>query len=286
LPAARFYYDGSRVTDTGFTAQAAADAVSIMNELANLPAYSIWLISVVFFLLALAYSSVGLGGGSAYTASMVVLGFSSLAIPFISLTLNLLVTTIGSYHFIKNRHAKLTLILPFLLTSIPMAYLGGTLQLAQEVFQWILFVSLLFAVIRIYFWRNTSLQLGLSTRAKLMLSLIVGSILGLIAGIVGIGGGIYLVPLILVLGLGSAHQAAACGAIFIWMNSLAGLTARLQYNYIDLTPFIPLLIAVIAGGALGSYLGSARLSAKTVEKVLGLIVTTAVFLLGNKLITG
>ncbi len=255
-----------------------------MNELVTFSTSGIWMIAVLFFILALAYSSVGLGGGSAYTASMVVLGFGSLSIPFISLTLNLLVTTLGSYHFIKERHARLHLILPFLLTSIPMAYLGGALHLPTAVFHWILFASLSIAVLRIYFWRHTALQLALAPGTKLAVSLLAGSVLGLIAGIVGIGGGIYLVPLIIILGLGNAHQAAACGAIFIWMNSAAGLLSRLQYNQIDLTPYLPLLLAVIAGGALGSYVGSTKFSAKTVEKVLGLIVTTAVLLLGNKLI--
>ncbi len=259
-----------------------------MNELAAFSGSGVWAaawaIALLFFAFALAYSSVGLGGGSAYTASMVVLGFSSMSIPFISLTLNILVTSIGSYQFIKNRHAKRRLLLPFLLTSMPMAYVGGALHLPREIFQWLLFVSLLFAVARLYFWNNLSLQLKLSARGKLIASLLAGSILGLVAGIVGIGGGIYLVPLILILGLGTAQQAAACGAVFVWANSVVGLAARWQYNYVDITPYYPLLIAVIAGGMLGSWLGSVRLSAKTVEKVLGLVVTGAVFMLGNKLV--
>lgn len=257
-----------------------------MSELITVMPLSIWLIAALFFFLALAYSSVGLGGGSAYTASLVVFGFSSISIPLISLTLNLIVTTIGSFHFIKNRHLKFNLILPFLISSIPMAYLGGSLHLSKEVFQWILFTSLLFALLRLYFWNNTKLQISLSPKSKLIVSLIAGSILGLVAGIVGIGGGIYLVPLIIILGLGTIQQAAACGAIFVWMNSLSGLASRLQYNYIDLSPYIPLLIAVIAGGTLGSFIGSVKLPAKTMEKILGIIVITATTLLGRQLVVG
>jgi len=257
-----------------------------MNDFVTLSSLSIWMIAALFFFLAFAYSSVGLGGGSAYTASLVVLGFSSLSIPLISLSLNLVVTTIGSYQFIKNRHVKLTLLLPFLLSSIPMAYLAGSLHLDRAVFQWVLFISLFFAVIRIFFWKNTSLQLELSRTVQLVISILAGAILGLVAGIVGIGGGIYLVPLILILGLGTAQQAAACGAIFVWMNSFSGLLSRLQYNYIDLTPYTPLFVAVMIGGTLGSFLGSAKFSANIIEKILGVIIIAAASLLGKNLIFG
>ncbi len=243
-----------------------------------------YFIAVLFFLVALTYSSVGLGGGSSYTALMAILGVSTLAIPLISLSLNLFVTTIGSFNFIRNRHARIKLVLPFLISSIPMAYLGGSLTLSKEIFYWILLVSLVFVALRIYFWQNTTIKLNITQNGKIILSLIAGSILGLIAGIVGIGGGIYLVPLIILLGLGSAKEAAACGAIFIWLNSCSGLISRLQYNSIDLTNYIPLIAAVIAGGTLGSFMGSFKFSPKTMEKVLGAVVIAAIVFLTRKII--
>ena len=96
----------------------------------------------LFFLIAFVYSSVGLGGGSSYTALMAVFGMNTLEIPLISLTLNLFATSVGSYNFIRNKHAKLKLILPFLISSIPMAYVGGALKLQKEIFYWILLTSL------------------------------------------------------------------------------------------------------------------------------------------------
>ncbi len=111
---------------------------------------TIYLMAIVFFLVALVYSSVGMGGGSSYTAIMAILSINVLLIPIISLVLNLIVTSIGSYHFIRNRHARLRLILPFILSSIPMAYLGGALKLPPLYFSWVLFISLLFAAARIY----------------------------------------------------------------------------------------------------------------------------------------
>lgn len=242
-----------------------------------------YLLALLFFIVAFTYSSVGLGGGSSYTALMAIFGVSSLAIPMISLSLNLFVTSVGSYNFIRNKHAKIKLILPFLVSSIPMAYIGGALEISKDVFYWLLLISLILVAVRIYFWQNLSFSLQLNKNQKLVLSLAAGSVLGLIAGIVGIGGGIYLVPLIIILGLGTEKEAAACGAIFVWLNSCSGLIARLQYNSIDLANYIPLIIAVLAGGFLGSFMGSTKWSAKTMDKVLGIVIIVAIIFLLRKI---
>ncbi|MFK5914431.1 MAG: sulfite exporter TauE/SafE family protein [Woeseiaceae bacterium] len=244
-----------------------------------------YFLALLFFIVALVYSSVGLGGGSSYTALMAIFGISSLAIPMVSLSLNIFVTSVGSYNFIRNKHAKIKLILPFLISSIPMAYLGGTFQVSKEIFYWMLWLSLIFVAARIYLWKNVSIEINISQTQKIVLSLIAGLVLGLIAGIIGIGGGIYLVPLIIILGLGSEKEAAACGVIFIWLNSCAGLLSRMQYNAIDLTQYIPLIIAVIAGGAIGSYMGSFKLSPKVMDKILGTVVLVAIIFLTKKLLS-
>ena len=234
--------------------------------------------------MAFIYSSVGLGGGSSYTALMAIFGISTLAIPMVSLSLNLFVTSVGSYNFIRNKHAKIKLIFPFLISSIPMAYLGGSLKLPVEIFYWVLLISLIFVAARIYLWQSAAIKFNFEQKEKIIISLIAGSTLGLIAGIVGIGGGVYLVPLIIVLGLGSEKEAAACGAIFIWLNSFSGLLSRLQYNSIDLTNYIPLIVAVLIGGTLGSYMGSFKFSTKMMDKILGAVILIAIFLLIKKLL--
>lgn len=246
--------------------------------------YSLYLIPILF-LVAFLYSSVGLGGGSSYTAILALFSIHYLAIPTISLTLNLFVTTIGSINFILQKHVRLNLLLPFLLSSIPLAYLGGSLQLPINMFLWILWASLIFVVIRIYFFEHINFKITSSQRTKLIISIVAGMVLGFVAGVVGIGGGIYLIPLILILGLGSAKEAAACGVIFVWVNSAVGLSARSVHQPIDLLHYWPLIVAVIAGGLLGSYLGANRYSAKTIEKVLGLVIVIAVILLGKNLFT-
>ncbi len=243
-----------------------------------------WFVAGIFLVVATAYSSVGLGGGSTYTALLVLSGVMTESIPIISLSLNLLVTSIGSYYFVRQGHLRYSLILPFLAASLPMAWLGGKLQVSPVIFQTLLLISLLIVVFRIYFWEDAAFKLQVSKHQKILISLLAGGLLGLLAGIVGIGGGIYLVPLILILGLGSIKEAAACGAIFVWLNSLVGLISRLQHNYVDISGYYPLLIAVIIGGILGSKLGSSRLPAKRMERLLGIIVVIAAgFLTGNLL---
>ncbi|WP_455234117.1 TSUP family transporter [Thiogranum longum] len=243
-----------------------------------------YFIAGVFFIVAFTYSSVGLGGGSSYTALMTVYGFGALTIPILSLTFNVIVSSVGSYTFVRNQHARLRLILPFLVSSIPMAYLGGALKLPQEIFYWLLLISLTLVATRIYFWTETTVRLNIGARGRLLVAVLSGSILGLIAGITGIGGGIYVVPLIIILGLGTAKEAAACGAIFVWFNSISGLVSRLQHNSIDLSNHLSLITAVLIGGAFGSFLGSSRFSAATMEKILGVIIIVAIVFLARRLL--
>lgn len=244
----------------------------------------IYLLALLLAVVAFVYSSVGLAGGSSYTALLAVTGINYLAIPTISLLLNLFVSTAGSINFIIHRHARPQLILPFLVSSIPMAYLGGSLHLPKIIFLWVLWVSLIFVAIRIYLFDKATLKLALSDTQKIIISVFAGMILGLIAGIVGIGGGVYLVPLIIILGLGSAKEAAACGVIFIFVNSASGLLARIQHQPVDILAYWPLIIAVLIGGISGSYLGARHYSTKSIEKILGLIILLAIILLGKKLV--
>ncbi|CAA6809829.1 MAG: Probable membrane transporter protein [uncultured Thiotrichaceae bacterium] len=253
-----------------------------MSEVLLMP---LWALAVTFFVVAFAYSSVGLGGGSSYTALMAIVGLSVVSIPTLTLTLNLFVTAIGSYHFIKNRHASFALILPFLISSMPMAYVGGSLQLGKELFQYVLLASLLIVAAKIYIWGELTTRFYPTDTQKVLISIVLGSILGLIAGIVGIGGGVYLIPLILIFNLGSAKEAAACASIFIFLTSLAGLFARLQNHEVDVLAYWPLALAVVLGGFVGSKLGATTLNPKVMEKVLGLIILLAIFLLSMKLIT-
>lgn len=243
----------------------------------------ITLLAFIFAAVAFFYASVGLGGGSSYTALLAVFGASTMTIPLVSLTLNILVTTFGSLVFLLHGHARLRLIVPFIISSIPMAYLGGMLHLPKRIFYVLLLVSLCVAAARIYF-PDTSRPVHLDKSRKILLAIGSGAILGLIAGITGIGGGIYLVPLIILLGLGNAKEAAACGAFFIWVNSVSGLLARIQYNEVDLVPYLPLVIAVVLGGMAGTLMGAGRFKVRTMQQILGSILIVAILLLGKKIV--
>ena len=238
-----------------------------------------YFLPLLFVLVAFIYSSVGLGGGSSYIALMTIFGIVYQFIPTTSLTLNLFVTFIGMINFWRNGYGRLDLIVPFLVTSIPMAYLGGLLALPKILCQVILLITLIFVIVRIYILNHLRFSIQISGIRKWIFVFVFGGVLGFIAGTVGIGGGIYIVPLIIMFDLGSEKEAAAAGAMFIWVNSLAGLIARSQSGTFDSDLIMPLAGAVIIGGFGGSYLGAVRFNANTIQKVTGAIVIVAVIFL-------
>jgi uncharacterized membrane protein YfcA len=238
---------------------------------------------ILFFFVALIYSSVGLGGGSSYTAIMAIFSISYYIIPTTSLTMNLIVTFIGMINFWRNGHGRLDLIVPFLVTSVPMAYLAGTLALPEKNFQVLLLVTLIIVVLRIFLLNDLKFSFQLSGFKKWIFIIGLGGILGFVSGAVGIGGGIYLVPLIIMFGLGSEKEAAAAGAMFIWVNSLAGVIARAQTGTFDPEFIMPLAGAVAIGGIAGSYLGSSKFNAKTIQRIMGVVIIVAIIFLLRKI---
>ncbi len=139
-------------------------------------------------------------------------------------------------------------------------------------------------VVRIYILNELKFSFQLSGVQKWIFIFVLGAILGFIAGTVGIGGGIYLVPLIIMFGLGSEKEAAAAGALFIWMNSLAGVIARSQAGSFDPDFILPLACAVFIGGFSGSYFGSSKFEAKTVQEVMGAVIIIAIIFLLRKIL--
>ncbi len=242
-----------------------------------------WLLCGLFGVVAFLYSSVGLAGGSSYIALLTIFGVNYIFIPTISLAMNILVSTIGTINYFRGHHARLRLIAPFLISSIPMAYIGGTIRLSSNLFNILLLVFLAIVALRIYLWSQFRLLFDLEPKTKFLLSLFIGAILGLISGALGLGGGIYLIPLIILLGLGSEKEAAACGSFFIWVNSVAGLSARLKTQSLpDFNILLPMLICVGIGGYAGSFMGANRFKPQTMQRLLGIIVLIAIgFLLKN-----
>ena len=148
------------------------------------------------------------------------------------------------------------------------------MQVPEDVFKLLMSLSLLVVLIRIYAWNNVALNYRFNRRQVILIALAMGALLGFLAGVIGIGGGIFLI-----LGLGSMKQAAACGVVFVWLNSLTGLISRSQYNFVDFSGYLPLIIAVLLGGTIGSLIGSSKIESRRLEKLLGLVIVVAVFLL-------
>tara|TARA_B100000886_G_scaffold84985_1_gene55625 strand:+ start:2351 stop:3088 length:738 start_codon:yes stop_codon:yes gene_type:complete len=243
-----------------------------------------YFLPILFFFVSFFYSSVGLGGGSSYTAIMAIMGINYQLIPATSLTLNLGVTFIGMINFWKAGYGRINLIAPFLITSIPMSYLAGSVRLPELMFQIILTMTLLLVVSRIYFFDRLAFTYQLSNIEKWLLAIFLGSFLGFIAGAVGIGGGIYLVPLIITFGLGTTKEASAAGAMFVWFNSFAGLLPRLQSGVYNIKFIIPLVFAVLLGGFVGSYFGSVRFESIFIQKIIGALIILAIIFLIQRIL--
>jgi hypothetical protein len=238
-----------------------------------------YILPVLFFVIALIYSSVGLGGGSSYAAIMAIFGISYQIIPTTSLLLNLIVTFFGMINFWKNGYGRFNLVYPFLLTSIPMTFFASSLDLSKETFELFLLGTLILVVIRIYFIKDLKMNIELNWFQKYIFIVLVGSILGFIAGGIGIGGGIYLVPIIIMFRLGTEKEASAAGAMFIWVNSLTGVIARTRSDTFDIDFILPLAGSVIIGGIVGSYIGASKFKARTIQKVMGGVIIIAIVFL-------
>jgi len=238
-----------------------------------------YLLAIVFAVVAGVYGSVGLGGGSSYTALLAIFGASHTAIPPVSLGLNVLVTTVGAFHFSREGHARSSLVVPLLAGSLPAAYLGGSFELDGPTYQAGLLVVLLLIAVRIYLWEGPSTDLDLEGIPRWIACLSVGATIGLVSGLVGIGGGILLIPAVLLFGLGTGKQAAAAGVWFTGLNSASGLAAHLQRHVPELSRVAPLLVAVLVGGIVGSHLGATRLAPETVRRTLGIVILVACLLL-------
>jgi len=243
-----------------------------------------YLLAAMFAVVSGVYSAVGLGGGSSYTALLAIVGAGYRVIPSVSLNLNILVTLVGSVNFARQGHFRGRLVIPLLLASMPMAYLGGMLEVSEQLFYGLLLVTLVGVAARIYLWEEPTLELELSSATQFVVAVALGAAIGLLSGMVGIGGGIYLIPIIVLLGLGDQKEAATAGAIFTGLNSVSGLTAHLQRHVPDPTVMAPLAAAVLVGSLIGSHLGSSTLSAKTVRKTMGVVILVAIALLIRRLV--
>lgn len=246
--------------------------------------YPLYYIAPLFFLAALVYSMAGFGGGSTYIAILVLFSFPYASIPKISLLCNLVVVTGGFFVFYRQGHFSPRKVLPFVIGSVPAAFWGGQFPIDKTFFSLLLGLSLLVAALRMLLSDESFIvRREVSWRRAWMIGVPVGLLLGALSGLVGIGGGIFLSPLIYLFGWGDAKEAAAAASFFILVNSLAGLTGQFSktgWSFPDLHLLIPLGLAVLIGGQIGSRLGSKKIPKLALQRITaGLILWVSARLL-------
>lgn len=237
--------------------------------------FPIWLYAA-FFGVAAVYSLFGFGGGSSYLAILVVAGFSYRSIPPIALACNIIVAASGFYQYARAGHFKLGKTLPFVILSVPMAYLGGSLTVSKKVFCLLLGFSLFFAGLRTLIDREFQINTPTNTR-RWTLGLFAGGGIGFLSGLVGIGGGIFLSPLLLVARWADSKQAAAAAAFFILVNSAAALAAHVRKAPLEFSSIGPLVLIVFAGGLIGSRLGARHVPKLVLRRMLAVFIFYASF---------
>lgn len=219
------------------------------------------------------YASVGHGGASGYLAVMALLGYSQDVMRPSALVMNLFVSAISFTQFARGGHFRWKLFWPFALTSVPFAFIGAGISVDPLVYKRILAVCLLFAVARLVgLFGNAPAKIK---EVNIPLALLAGAILGLVSGVIGIGGGILLSPLILLLGWANAKETAAVSALFIFVNSASGVL-RLAMDGLELgTEVIGWVLAAVVGGLAGGYFGAQRLNEPRLRQLLGFVLFLA-----------
>lgn len=229
------------------------------------------LLEIACFIIAAMYSITGHAGASGYIAVMALLGIAPQEIKPLALTLNIVVSLVATAQFYRAGHFDRKLFLPFVLGSVPLALLGGYVQLPVQWFKWLMGLALIVAALRV-----VVKQPRVTTYPGFITALTFGAVIGLISGLIGVGGGIFLTPLLLLMGWAHAKQAAAVSAPFILLNSLAALAGLNAYAAQGLPSNVFYLgLAVLLGGMLGSFLGSRTFAQQTITRVLSAVLLIA-----------
>jgi uncharacterized membrane protein YfcA len=231
------------------------------------------LLGIVFFGTAVLYSSVGNAGASGYLAVMTLAGLAPEAMKSTALLLNILVALIATVRFYRAGHFSWALFWPFTVASVPCAFLGGALVLPGGLYQGLVGLVLVFAAYRLFWYADQ--PHAHPTGVPRLLALLLGAGLGFISGLTGIGGGIFLSPLLLVMGWAEPRQSASVSAAFILVNSVAGFCGETMSVH-ALPPAAPLWAgAVVVGGFIGAELGARQFAEVTLRRLLALILALA-----------
>ena len=247
-----------------------------------------FILSILFFVTAILYSSVGFGGGSTYLALLLIWDVPYYIFPVIALFCNVIVVSGNSINYVRAGNLNRRLIIPYLIGSIPFAFLGGSINIDKYIFEILLFFVLSVAGILLLINSNSFKSENIKiNEINNFTSILIGSILGLVSGIVGIGGGIFLSPILFLMKAGYPKQIATTASLFILINSISGILGQLTKENVinEILNYWPLFIVVLLGGQLGNFLNLRFLSNKILAVMTSLLVIFVAIRLGLRLLS-
>jgi uncharacterized protein len=236
---------------------------------------SIVLFYCLLFLVAFLYASVGHGGASGYLALMVLYGVAPEVMKPTALLLNLFVSLTSFIQFYRGGHFKWKIFLPFAIVSVPMAFVGGLITIDTFIYKKILGILLLAPIVRFLFFNTVTV--GNLKKSNVALSLVIGAAIGLLSGMIGIGGGILLSPVLLLLKWSDMKQAAAISALFIFVNSISGLAGQLTKGIHFTADMYTYVAVAFVGGLCGAYFGAIRFNQVVLKYLLAAVLMLAAY---------
>tara|TARA_B100001115_G_scaffold114566_1_gene85001 strand:- start:84 stop:830 length:747 start_codon:yes stop_codon:yes gene_type:complete len=245
------------------------------------------ILTIFFFITAILYSSIGFGGGSTYLALMLIWDIPFYIFPIIALICNIIVVTGNSINFIRTRNINLNLLTPYLVGSVPFAFFGASISINKDLFEILLFFILLIAGIFLLLKSKSFNKDQIVIRqVSKVISIFIGSIIGFISGLVGIGGGIFLSPILFLLKAGYPKHITSTASLFILINSLFGVAGQLTKDIVfnEFLNYWPLFIVVLIGGQIGSFLNIKFLSNKLLAIMTSFLVIFVAIRMGFRLI--
>ena len=245
------------------------------------------ILSILFFVTALIYASIGFGGGSTYLAILLIWGVPYTIFPIIALVCNIIVVSGNSINFIRSKNINFNLLFPYLIGSIPFAFIGGSITIEKSLFEILLFCVLLVAGIFLLIESKSFSEEKIKiNQIPKLISISIGSIIGFMSGIVGIGGGIFLSPLLFLMKAGYPRHITSSASLFILINSIFGIAGQLTKDQIldQVIIYWPLFLSVLVGGQIGSVLNIKFLPNKILALLTSFLVIFVAIRIGIKLI--
>ena len=245
------------------------------------------ILTIFFFITAILYASIGFGGGSTYLALMLIWDVPFYIFPIIALICNIIVVTGNSINFLRTKNTNLSLLTPYLIGSVPFAFFGASISINKSLFEILLFFVLIIAGIFLLLENKSFGKDKIEIRQiPKIFSILIGSIIGFVSGLVGIGGGIFLSPILFLMRAGYPKHITSAASLFILINSILGVAGQLTKDIVfnEFLKFWPLFIAVLIGGQIGSFLNIKFLSNKVLALMTSFLVIFVAVRMGIKLI--